>query len=699
MAAATLAMALFAPLRWRGSILSRSPDETGQVVAELAAFLPDDPRLAERLASRWKNVAGEVARVDGTGGLKTLDLLGEEAAELFRENPAGFHDLTAISRLDRALLEASTGPWREAVLQWARAGKLSPYLDHLSRLNPDQQALLTRIPGCLPLLGRGASGAEAMLSRHGERAWELFLCLDFAEDVAGVERVAGALAIYGDRMLRVNESHGPVLSFLFVAPREDPLGILPRLFARAIDCLGVEEAGALFLANYDDLIQLVLVEGHASEEVVEALDLLAGQPEEVRALASDNGRVMRLLLERRGDEPIGVEILARCGPEAADLLFEDGGYGEQIQEKAAVLAILARRGWPGVELLRRFRHDESWHRLIRRPDLLDGDDEPLIVRLAGKLENSAESQDQIERYLKMPRQQILEEDIPPTTAAKALEWVPGYLAVHTTYQAARGDHLENSEVALALLDGVTTTTFLGKLLGQSIKTVGRQAPREALKLLERQAASELVHNPGRQASRTILNRLPSVLLSTTRELPVQLPTLDITSVIRTGSGLSRKLGLKTWGKLDRRIIMRGDRVVVVDLSDPKVIRLVRDKVKGQAIDGLRDWAIDLLKWKVVGHEVGLLGPCLMEGVHPGLRSSLDDLPLPSPGPIRSVDPVPVEPRARPASLRDHPAWTPIGSSLIAICLIVAIPRAQRRLMRRIGPGPRSSNHKPRRYEE
>jgi hypothetical protein len=198
-------------------------------------------------------VAGDIDRAEGADRLRTLELFGEEAAELFRENPHGFQDLTAISRLDHPSLDVSTGPWREAVLQRARAGKLSLYRDHLSRLNADQQILLTRIPGCLPLLGRGASGAEAMLSRHGERAW------------------------------------------------------------------------GLFLANYDDLIRLVLVDGHTSEEVVEALDLLARQPEAVRALAPDSGRVLRLLLERRGSEPIGVEILSRCGPEAADLLFEGGG--------------------------------------------------------------------------------------------------------------------------------------------------------------------------------------------------------------------------------------------------------------------------------------------------------------------------------------------------------------------------------------
>ena len=175
-------------------------------------------------------------------------------------------------------------------------------------------------------------------------------------------------------------------------------------------------------------------------------------------------------------------------------LFERGGYASQIQEKEAALAILARRGWPGVELLRTFRDDESWHRLIRRTDLLDSDDEPLIVRLAGKLESSPSRQDGIERYLAMPREQILGLDIPPTFTEKALEWIPGYLAVHTTYQAARGYRVENSEFAFALLDGVTTATFVGKLGVQALKTVGRQMPRAAVRDVEAKAIHELAAN-------------------------------------------------------------------------------------------------------------------------------------------------------------------------------------------------------------
>jgi hypothetical protein len=463
--------------------------------------------------------------------------------------------------------------------------------------------------------------------------------------------------------------------------------------------MDVEDAGALVLANYDDLTRLVLEEGHPLEEVVEAFDLLAGQPEEVRALTSDSGRVLRLLLERRGRDPIGVEILSRCGPEAADLLFEQAGYASHDQERAAVMAILARRGWPGVELLRTFRDDENWHRLIRRIDLLDSDDEPLLVRLAAKLETSETRQDDIERYLAMPREQILGLELPATPAEKALEWVPGYLAVHTTYQAARGYRVENSEIAWALLDGVTTVTFVGKLIGQTIKTVGKQAPKVAIESLGRKATGELGANRIHQASATLMTRLPGVLRSTTRELPRLVPTLDITSVIRSGSAIAKKLGLRTCGKLDRRIILRGDRKVIVDLSDPKVIAMVGDKTRDEVTSKFREAAIETLKWDSVARSVGMLAPSIMEKVHPALRSESDDArPMAS---VRTPPSGPTPGRRRESSgkLSDHPASTAIGSALIAACVILAVPQVREGLVRWLGRGPKSAVGKPRRYQE
>ena len=122
---------------------------------------------------------------------KRSKLFGEDAADLFATNRTAFVDLVAVAQLDHPAREFSAGPWREAVVAWARSGHLGPYREHLRRLGPEHWEILREVPGCLALLGRGVPEAEAMLARHGRRAWTLFLVVDFADDLDGVERVAG----------------------------------------------------------------------------------------------------------------------------------------------------------------------------------------------------------------------------------------------------------------------------------------------------------------------------------------------------------------------------------------------------------------------------------------------------------------------------------------------------------------------------
>jgi hypothetical protein len=679
------------------------------LAAGLLAWLVVPPARSPVLSGTSRtSLTAQVVNAEGEYGRTTLRLFGEDAADLFATNRAAFHDLVAVARLDAPAREISAGPWRDAVVQWGRAGRLGPYLDHVRRLGPDHWELLRRVPGCLPLLGRGARVAETMLKLHGEGAWRLFRVVDCADDVEGVERVARALALHGDSMLRVNESHGPLLALLFVPPSGDASGVVPALFVEASHTLGTGEAGALFLANYDDVARLVLEEGYPPDEVAEVFRLLAGQPEVVRGLASDSGLIVRLLLEHRGREPIGVEILSRCGPEAADLLFEKAGYARHPEEKAAALAILAHQGWPGVELLRALRDDAAWHHLLRRPELMDADQEPLIVRLAGKLNSSSHREDDVARYLDMPRAQIVEEDLPPTLSGQALEWVPGYLAVHTSYNAVRGYRVETSEAAWAVLDGLAAATFYGKLAGQAIKTIGRQAAKAEIQAaargVERDALRKLAAGEVDQATRSLSQRMPAAFDSLTKILPEELPRMDVTQVMRAASGVAKKVGVRTWGKLDRRIIMRGDRMIVFDPFNPAVVSQVRQEVKRKVIEELQARVVGATSWQADSAEAGVLGPCILERVLPGLS-----IPAQEQSPKRSPEyTVPVALADLRADVSPQfgvePIMRIVGGAALLLCLALAVPGMRRTVgrvcaLRSRASGSNSSRQKPRPYRE
>ena len=134
------------------------------------------------------------------------------------------------------------------------------------------------------------------------------------------------------------------------------------------------------MSNYEEIQELVLRENRSEDEIIESLDLLAGQPSEVRAFASDSSHTVRLLLDRHGANPLGIAILARCGPEAADVLYEPAGYGSQAEEKEAALVVMRCCGNAGLTLTKRYKGWEPWHVLLRRVDPRDRATEPLLAR-------------------------------------------------------------------------------------------------------------------------------------------------------------------------------------------------------------------------------------------------------------------------------------------------------------------------------
>ena len=219
----------------------------------------------------------------------------------------------------------------------------------------------------------------------------------------------------------------------------------------------------------------------------------------------------------------------------------------------------------------------------------------------------------------MSQTQLAELEYPPTTPGQILEWVPGYLAARAVYDVSRGHFLDNSEIGWAVFDGVMTVSLVGKLAGQAIKTAGRQGAKIGFEGLARgvgrDALSKLESNGARQATRIAIMRLPGGIHALIKAMPSQALKLDVTQIMRSASGVAKKLGVRTWGKLDRRIIMRGDRRVIIDLTDPEFLRRLGEEVSGN------------LKWEAAGRLVGEFGPCIVEKTLPAL-SILEGAPNP-----------------------------------------------------------------------
>lgn len=589
------------------------PTPLDVITRELGNLCPEDPTLATRTATQWLYVAQRVGREEGCDGLRALDWFGDDAVYLFESNSTAFRDLRAVMSLEGPLFAATTGPWRKAVIEWAMSGRLHFFLKYLDGLTPAEREQLRAVPGCLPLLGQQAPTAKSMLARYGARAWHLFMLVDFADAGSdGIERVAHALSLNGESMLDLNERFGLAIALLFVPSPDDVKNQLPSLFRHAIDMLGPEEAAALFVSNHDDLAALVLKEQRPLDELVEAVDILSAQPPQVQALAIDSSHSFRLILEKQGSEHTGLRILRRCGPDAADLLFEPGGYAGHPDDREAALIIMSREGWPGLEILRELHGWDPWHKLLRRKELRESTKDPLLGKIVRKLACSPARQDEIENLMVKPLHQIESQQYPPSQAEQALEWIPGYLAARALRDVSKGYYLDRSQIGWALFDGLLTASMIGGLTAEAVKTVGRGAVKETMEEVGRQATRELAERElaeqgTKQATRTLLMRLPGAALAYFKALPRRALTADITQIMKTASAAAKGIGIRTWGKLDRRIIMRGDRRVLIDFMNPDFLAKLGEDVKGQLV------------WGAVALSVNEVGPCIMERVTPSLR--------------------------------------------------------------------------------
>ena len=117
-----------------------------------------------------------------------------------------------------------------------------------------------------------------MLAQYGDRAWRLFMSVDFADSPASVERVADALAKYGELPLDLNDRFGLSAALMLVAPTtEKGSRNFPYVTQHACKVLDPALAVALLLMNHDDVAQM-LDSGTEVEPLCQALDLLAAQP-------------------------------------------------------------------------------------------------------------------------------------------------------------------------------------------------------------------------------------------------------------------------------------------------------------------------------------------------------------------------------------------------------------------------------------
>lgn len=590
-------------------------DVDSAATAELRELCEEDEQLAGRLETRLYP-AIEIGRQHGRAGLETLDLFGDDAIYLAEKQPDDFRELTRITRLDDDLFAATNGRWRQATLEWATAGTLGVYLKQLEALDADDRTILIDLPEALPLLIGKTPTANAMLKRHGLEAWQLFQMVDL-RDVQSVERVANALQETGEPMLQMNRLYGQAISWMFVPSELDDQAQVPRLLGEAISTMGEDAVAALFLSNFADIQRLVFEEGHNAEEIRSAIAFLASHENpDVRDWAADSPYTLRLLLEVFDDMPIGQTVFTQLGPPVATLLYQPGGYGAIVYradsttrklmntERLATLLALRDLGWQGFVLLAEYQDNMLMRELLRREELIQDRNSPLVSQIFLDLASSSDVEGKLAVIAQKSAEQLRKETYPATTSEKVADWVPGYAVLKTGGAWLRGDYVSGMEATFAVIDGATLAFGGAKIISQAVKTVGKKGTQQGVKSIGLRIAKEAVEEGSEGFAKRMFGRLPGGITATLRTLRTNGAKLDVTSLARSATATGKKLGLRSWGTLDRRIIMRGDRKVIVDFANKEVLDETGKLLGSEfAFNALADVAPMLLERTVQGLQI------------------------------------------------------------------------------------------------
>lgn len=429
-----------------------------EIGTQLRTLLPNaDPLLLDRTASSWGYTAVDAAEKHGEAGLFVLEMFGDESAYCLKHQPKAFEALTDLWKLDPVRFRLTTKSYNRAVLDWAQNGMLEGFLRRLSRIPHSSLSTADDVPGALRLLlDDHCPKSQAILDKHGNRAWRLLLAINFIDSPPSAERVATAIERYGDLILDLNDEFGLPSALMLIEPAtENESRYIPKVVKHACEQLDRSLAVTLLLMNYDDVSQM-LDAGSSVQGLCEAIDHLAAQPEFVQMLAAECPTILRLLSEKWGQQMVGIEAFRRCGP-AASIAYNY--YASDARMSRAAVVAMGRAGWPAFVVFDKFRDYGPFFDLLRRSELLQpGESDPLVIDIVWNIARLGQEKIDIYRTVENLRTEVMVDRKPPPDSEMYLEWIPLYMAYRVGEKYFDGRHISNGELLFATVDVALTLT-------------------------------------------------------------------------------------------------------------------------------------------------------------------------------------------------------------------------------------------------
>ena len=568
------------------------PDREAELLARYAGASADDRALVARVLDHFHQNAVAIERTDGLRGLALLDRLDLEALFLYEKYPADFR------RLRDTLTDAAAADlllhWREYFgLKRADDTDRAILISEIGRLSASQRKIAARYPNALPLLLADPAGVTEMAERWSGDPKELADALAILDFVA-LDRGAADLRV----ALRTIDDHGPLAIEAFRRQGLDGFALV-ALYGPVLDALGdalpLDQSLILLRVNSETVDELL--QTHRPETV-------AGHLRHVAAIGlveavGGSPHALRLVVEH-GDR--GEQALARAGPDAADVVYDD--FSDATLRNQAVEA-LAEHGSMALAMLDKYATDPDFREILRDlgagviPPIAAADTGPETLALLRAKPKPAFSEsvaksvlflsgDSGQATIRMIKKDGLERVAElNATDLKYYQFLPLYDLLHLGNVVRRGQAPTSGEMTWALIDGcfvVADVLSLATIQPEGVvaseasraeikvatraaaKTIGRDVVEEgtesASKALARRGAAEGAEAAAERASRWWTVRRAGGTFGVLSRLPEALPRLSIAELTNLGRPLCARAGLRlsTWGPV--RLLKNGKEILL-----------------------------------------------------------------------------------------------------------------------------------------
>lgn len=546
--------------------------------------------LAARVADRFRQNAVAIDQTDGLRGLKLLDRLDLEAVYLYEKHPKEFRRLRDILDDDSAadlLLH-----WRGYLgLKRADDTDRSILVAELAQLTPAQRRLAARYPSALALILADPAGvAELAESFHGDQAalGEALVVLSLISLEHGASDLRTAL--------RTIENHRTLALEAFRLQGLEGFALV-SLYGPVLEALGpgLPFDQSLILLRVNSGYVDELLRTHRPETVASHLSHVAAKG--LVPAVGGSPHALHLVVEfgERGEQ-----ALAKAGPDAGDVVFDD--FTDPSLRNQAVSA-LAEHGVMALVILDKYATDPDFREILRShgaaiiPSIAQADASPEALALLQAKERRTftetlakmallASSDNGQAVIRTIRKDGLERvEYLYNSKIQCTQFLPLYDVLHLGNVLRQGHSPTSGEMTWALVDGCFVVADIlslaaiqpeGAVAAEAVRSEVKAAARESVRSIgrelvetggestgkrlastraRREAASaagtvtgEAAGDVTRQLSRWWAVRSAGGLYQVLYRLPEALPRMSLAQVASVAKPLCTKAGMRlsTW---------------------------------------------------------------------------------------------------------------------------------------------------------